>query len=276
LDWYDYGARMYDAQLGRWHVPDPLAEKYYGMSPYNYVANNPLNYIDTDGRDIWVGIKATADQSHDPNGHAVIVKSTYERVFLPINGKLTEMYKVTGYKILENNQYYVNNLGNDIQSRDRFTSIDESFEDYNGIISINSDKKIKGYDLNITEDVDGFDKYATYVTPDQVFEEELMGEAFNNIVDNKQNTFNLATYNCTDFASEMLASIGVYVSAKTDEKTKQSTLVSNPNTLYQNLKNQGYKVVRESGDLSTATAADFILNEKKKYENSQSASYKKY
>jgi len=46
---YDYGARGYMPDLGRWGGVDPLAERYYAYSGYNYVANNPFLYFDIDG-----------------------------------------------------------------------------------------------------------------------------------------------------------------------------------------------------------------------------------
>jgi RHS repeat-associated protein len=54
LEEYDYGARHYNVQIGRWSVIDPYASRYAPISSYSYAANNPIKYIDPNGKEIQI------------------------------------------------------------------------------------------------------------------------------------------------------------------------------------------------------------------------------
>jgi len=52
LEEYNYGVRIYDPQLGKWGVIDPLSDQMEMYSPYSYTLNNPIRLIDSNGMDV--------------------------------------------------------------------------------------------------------------------------------------------------------------------------------------------------------------------------------
>ena len=71
LNTYDYGARQYNPVTARWDRMDPLCEKDSGISPYAYVRDNPMKYIDPDGMWSWdINGNLVANKGDDANSMA--------------------------------------------------------------------------------------------------------------------------------------------------------------------------------------------------------------
>jgi RHS repeat-associated protein len=70
---YDFGARMYDSRVGRWLSVDPLVSKYPDLSPYNFVGNSPIVFIDPNGEKIIIYY-----DSGEKNSEGEVVYKSYE------------------------------------------------------------------------------------------------------------------------------------------------------------------------------------------------------
>ncbi|MBS1736096.1 MAG: hypothetical protein JSS98_05750 [Bacteroidetes bacterium] len=79
--------RIYDSRLGRWYSIDPLQRKYAGLSPYNFVENNPLVYVDKNGKDKWLNIIVTDQRTGKTTRLSILIdhdiKSEINRVYNP-------------------------------------------------------------------------------------------------------------------------------------------------------------------------------------------------
>ncbi len=93
----DYGARQYDSSGAIWLGKDPLSEKYYPISPYSFCANNPIKFVDSDGRDIKIWYK-------DNNG--------LSRSYVYSGGSVTVANKFVN-QVVEAYQYNKRNTGGD-------------------------------------------------------------------------------------------------------------------------------------------------------------------
>ncbi|MGN1217544.1 MAG: RHS repeat domain-containing protein, partial [Phocaeicola sp.] len=104
LNWYDYGARHYDAAVGRFATVDPMAEKYYFWSPYAYCLDNPIKYIDPNGMQ--------SDDTIVDGGTLPEVTITRVRVAPPISGFWDNLLWFLFGRSMEIPVYGIDNYGN--------------------------------------------------------------------------------------------------------------------------------------------------------------------
>lgn len=115
---YDFGARIYDNRLGRWLSLDPLQSKYPDLSPYNFVANSPLVFIDPDGRKLqFFGTKKALEEFK-----VLVSKVTEGEVKADINEKRFVTFSATTSEISDQNQRFLDEV-NEVVGHDETTNI---------------------------------------------------------------------------------------------------------------------------------------------------------
>ena len=191
LNWYDYGARHYDAALGRFTTQDRFAKKYTSLSPYQYGANNPVRNIDVNGDSIRVYVET------NNFGHAWMSIGEGDNMVIYSYGR----YNGT-YKGLEGINFF-NNLANGDGVLLRMT--DEYAKNYmlekesdgisSYVITDLEDEKVG----NILDDI----FYSSKITPNNP-----NSKYYNNPMAHVIDNYELLDNNCTSFVSDIINKAG--------------------------------------------------------------------
>lgn len=186
LQWLAYGARSYQADIGRFTGFDPNAHKYPSWTPYSYVYNNPVNGIDPDGRDgillVWKNYRIEHNGRRYPHlGHAGV---------LLIDSKtgLTKYYEYGRYESDHGNvrNYSVPNVVLDDDGR-------PTTESLNKVLGFISEKSGKGAVSGAYIESDDFDAMNNYAK-----------DLLNQSDDPDREPYNILNNNCGTFGCDVL------------------------------------------------------------------------
>jgi RHS repeat-associated protein len=89
---YYYGARYYDGRVSVWLGVDPLAEKYPNKTPYHFCSNNPINFVDPDGKDDYLDTEGNKIYNDgEGNGLRLVDKEVFKSLEKEVNKSMRSM-----------------------------------------------------------------------------------------------------------------------------------------------------------------------------------------
>lgn len=135
--------------VSRWLSPDPLAAKYPSLSPYNFTANNPILFIDPDGRDIVIRNKT--DQANYKAALALVFNNSSEAFNFDKRGKLViDQSKIHG-ELVENQTYILGKLSDIANDKNIVVKIKETTRGETGFTKAKrgSDGQLTKVNINI-------------------------------------------------------------------------------------------------------------------------------